>query len=76
VSTAKKQQRNNKENNKEIAEQILDLLKRDPEITMKDLSEELKVTPGKIRYYIDILKESGLLEREGSTKKGRWIVCK
>jgi ATP-dependent DNA helicase RecG len=74
--TAKKQQRNSKENNKEIAEQILDLLKRDPEITMKDLSEELKVTPGKIRYYIDILKKSGLLEREGSTKKGRWIVCK
>lgn len=43
---------------------------------MKDLSEELKVTTGKVRYYIDMLKKSGLLEHEGSTKKGRWIVYK
>lgn len=63
-------------NSKEIVGQILNLLERYPEITMKDLSEELKVTTGKVRHYIDMLKKSGLLEHEGSTKKGRWIVYK
>ena len=67
---------NSKENNKEILADVLDILEEHPEISMKKISNELNVTTGKVRYYIDILKKSGMIEHKGSTKKGKWIVHK
>lgn len=65
-----------KENSKEILADILKILEKHPEISMKKISSELNVTTGRVRYYVDMLKKSGMIEHKGSTKKGKWIVHK
>lgn len=65
---------NSKENSKEIVADILNILEKHPEISMKEISCKLNVTTGKVRYYIDMLKKAKMVEHKGSTKKGKWIV--
>ena len=45
-----------------------------PEITAEQIAGSIKTTKRRVEYYIDQLKEAGLVERVGAKKTGRWIV--
>ena len=45
-------------------------------ITIAELANILSTTEKTIRYYIDKLRNSGMIERKGSTKSGEWILTK
>lgn len=66
----------NKETNKETADRIVDILETKPEISVNEIAEILKISVGGVRYHINKMKKSGLIEHTGSTKKGKWIVYK
>lgn len=51
-------------------EKILKLIKNNPSITQVEMSKKLGITRDGISYNIKILKDNGILEREGSNKKG------
>lgn len=53
---------------------ILELLKEKPEMTQEELSKIIKVAPMTIKRNTTKLKEKGILERVGSTKKGYWKI--
>ena len=53
------------ENSKEINSRIIDILKSNPEISVKEIAGILGVTVGKARYYIEIMKKAGILEHKG-----------
>ena len=55
-------------------EKILELLRIHPEYTMAILANELGVTTKAIEKQLATLKKEGLLRREGSDRKGRWVV--
>lgn len=38
------------------------------------MAHKMGMSPNGIRYATDKLKDRGILEREGTTKKGRWII--
>lgn len=70
---------NSKENCKEnssmeMQRKIIDILCAEPELSVERVAKRLSVTNGTVRYYIEILKQAGILEHVGSTKKGRWII--
>lgn len=53
---------------------LVGLLKTRPEITRRELSEELQINPSAIQKHIEKLKREGVISRLGSDKKGVWVV--
>lgn len=53
---------------------ILEILADNPLTTQSQLMEELNITRKQIQNEIKKLQEEGLLEREGSNRKGYWVV--
>lgn len=53
---------------------LLDLIKENPAITRKELSDTLGINPSAVQKHIDKLKKEGVIVREGSDKKGVWKV--
>ncbi|MCI9295972.1 MAG: winged helix-turn-helix transcriptional regulator [Lachnospiraceae bacterium] len=53
---------------------IVDLIRKEPEISQKQIAERLNLNLNTTKYYIRKLKESGIIERAGSPQKGKWIV--
>lgn len=53
---------------------ILKLIMESPTITAKQMSETLSVTSRTIERDLAILKEKGILRREGKDNDGIWVV--
>lgn len=53
---------------------MLELIKENPSITRKELSDRLKINPSAIQKHLEKLKLEGVVLREGSDKKGIWKV--
>lgn len=58
----------------ETAVKLYELIKNNPSATRKELSEELNINPSAVQKHIEKLKERGIIEREGSDKKGFWKI--
>ncbi|MDR1166642.1 MAG: winged helix-turn-helix transcriptional regulator [Deltaproteobacteria bacterium] len=52
----------------------MELLKADPNVTITQLAEMTRKSRRTILRKLKEYQNSGLLRREGSRKKGRWIV--
>ena len=53
---------------------IIKLIKENPSITQKEIAKELNITRDGVKYNMNVLKELGIVVREGSTKKGNWKI--
>ena len=50
------------------------LIKSNPNITQREMADEIGVAMPTIRKNIQILKNKNILIREGATKKGIWKI--
>lgn len=55
---------------------IVEAMRNNPEISRKDLSKLLGISPSAIQRHIEFLKDSGIIIRLGSDRKGLWRVLK
>ncbi len=55
-------------------EKILKLIEENPNITQTEMAKALGITRDGISYNIKVLKNNGIIERVGSTKKGTWKI--
>jgi predicted HTH transcriptional regulator len=62
------------ENPEKSSEKILNAIRKNPQITIKELSEWTQITTRAIEKTISKLKSVGFLERVGSDKGGYWKV--
>ena len=70
-----KQQETAQETTQETTqEKIINLIKKKPAITQVEMAKELNLTRDGISYNIKALKEKGVIERIGATKKGIWKI--
>ena len=53
---------------------LCELVTRQPQITQKELAEQLGLTERGIRYLTDKLKKQGVLVRQGGKKQGTWVL--
>lgn len=68
-------QNENKKTTKKTTKKILDIIKDNPYINTKEISEIIgNITPDGVRYHINKLKKSGILERIGADKGGYWHI--
>jgi len=62
-------------NNKRIVEeQILEMLKIDGSISRAKIAKEINISVDLVKYYIDKLKISNRIRREGADRGGIWVV--
>ena len=62
---------------KELSERqmlILYYIKGNDRITIQQMSQKVKASEKTIRREVEILKEKGVLLREGGRKEGRWVI--
>ena len=57
-------------------ERLIQLLMQQPEITQQEAADKLGYSKAWIRKIMKNLQQKGVLHREGSTKKGKWIVSR
>ncbi len=56
------------------SEKIIESLKKNPEVTIKELSNELNISTRAVEKQVRILRNSGKLTRIGSARNGYWQV--
>ncbi len=54
--------------------QIIDILKDNPEITIKEIADKLEKNETTVVRNIGKLKKQGIIERVGSDKTGYWKI--
>lgn len=57
-------------------EKIINLIEKNPVITQVEMAKTLGITRDGVSYNIKILKDKGIIERVGSTKKGLWKILR
>lgn len=60
----------------ETERKVLKFMVEDSGITQKEIAQKKGMSQNGIRYAMDRLKDRGILEREGATKRGKWIINK
>ncbi|MBR5684120.1 MAG: putative DNA binding domain-containing protein [Ruminococcus sp.] len=55
-------------------EEVLKLIREKPEITQAEISEIMDISLKRVRTAMEALKQSGRIYREGSDRKGKWII--
>ena len=53
---------------------IIEVMMKTPQITITDIAASIGMSRSGVQYAIDNLKKKNVLKREGSTKKGTWVV--
>lgn len=53
---------------------IIEKIKEQPDISQEALGENMGVTRRVIQKYINVLKESGRIERVGGKRYGHWKI--
>ena len=54
---------------------IVEVIMKTPQITITDIAASVGMSRSGVQYAIDKLKKKNVLKREGSTKKGTWVVA-
>ena len=64
----------NQDTNGNTKRLLLELLTDNPYMTVREISEKMKINERNVKKNIKALKEACALERVGSTRKGCWLV--
>ena len=66
--------KSSKKHLRNIQEDILQVIKNNPLVTRKELETLLSCSHGSIKHHISQLVQKGVIQHEGSTKAGKWII--
>jgi ATP-dependent DNA helicase RecG len=55
-------------------EELLELIRKNPSISRKEISETIKINQSAIQRHLDKLKQKGIIKRIGPDKGGKWKV--
>ena len=64
--------KNNTKDN--IEKKMINLIKQQPRITIKELANDLELTVDGVKYHITKMKKKNILKHVGSTKAGYWVI--
>ncbi len=66
--------KNNKDKDATNIQRIFDKISSEPDITIQRLSDELKLSKRTINRCVKRLKDDNIIVREGSNRKGYWLI--
>lgn len=59
---------------KNVEQAIIRLIEQEPLLSQKQMAEKLCLNQNTLKYYIKKMREKHIIERVGSSRKGKWIV--
>jgi ATP-dependent DNA helicase RecG len=57
-----------------VSARIIKVLQDDPALSQKKIAELLGENISSIKYYMEQMKKNGVIKREGTSQKGKWII--
>lgn len=57
-----------------VVARILKVIQEEPTLSQKKIAGIIGEKYSTVKYYMESMKKSGIIKREGSSQKGRWII--
>ena len=57
-----------------ISNMLIELIKKNPNATLRELGKQVQMTKDGVRYHLKNLKKKGILKRIGSSRVGQWKI--
>lgn len=64
----------NQDNDNSVIRRILKVIQDDPSLSQKKIADVIGEKYSTVKYYMESMKKSGIIKREGSSQKGKWII--
>ena len=66
--------RANQGNDNSVVTRILKVIQEEPSLSQKKIADVIGEKYSTVKYYMESMKKSGIIKREGSSQKGKWII--
>lgn len=57
-----------------VVTRILKVIQKEPTLSQKKIADVIGEKHSTVKYYMESMKKSGIIKREGSSQKGQWII--
>lgn len=64
----------NQDDNNSVIVRILQVIEAEPRLSQKKIANVIGEKYSTVKYYMESMKKSGVIKREGSSQKGKWII--
>lgn len=64
----------NQGNDNSVVTRILKVIQEEPSLSQKKIADVIGEKYSTVKYYMESMKKSGIIKREGSSQKGKWII--
>lgn len=64
----------NQGNDNSIVTRILKVIQEEPSLSQKKIADVIGEKYSTVKYYMESMKKSGIIKREGSSQKEKWII--
>ncbi|MFP3153419.1 winged helix-turn-helix domain-containing protein [Lachnospiraceae bacterium ZAX-1] len=63
-----------RENGNLVVARILKVICDEPTLSQQKIADRIGEEASTVKYYMDFMKESGIIKRAGNSQKGKWII--
>ena len=64
----------NQDSDNSVGTRILKVIQENPTLSQKKIADVIGEKHSTVKYYMESMKKSGIIKREGSSQKGKWII--
>lgn len=64
----------NQDTDYSVEARILAVIQAEPTLSQKKIANVIGEKYSTVKYYMESMKKSGIIKREGSSQKGRWTI--
>ena len=57
-----------------VVTRILKVIQEEPSLSQKKIADAIGEKYSTVKYYMESMKKSGIIKREGSSQKGKWVI--
>lgn len=57
-----------------VPTRILKVIQEEPTLSQKKIADAIGEKYSTVKYYMEVMKKTGLIKREGTSQKGKWII--
>lgn len=57
-----------------VVTRILKVIQEEPSLSQKKIADVIGEKYSTVKYYMESMKKTGIIKREGSSQKGKWII--
>ena len=57
-----------------VPSRILRVIQENPSLSQKNIAELIGEKLSTVKYYMEMMKKSGIIERKGTSQKGKWVI--